>query len=350
MRHGRRFARGFALDPSCVLYLPLYRYGAEQQKIWDQSSYGNHGTIVGAVPSPKVPMLTGLELVVDGAMTDTANWNEGAGWAVAAGVATATLSGATLVPAVAIVAEAGKRYRIKYTATVTAGSCDVTFGGTSGGNISAGNGNTIFVVATTTGTLVFTGTGFSGTLDDVSIQEVLGYTGPGWYFDGVDDQISVPDAPSLRPTSLTWLQWFWAPQSSHTANPKLACKATNATDATFAIYLYQGNSPPQVSANAYRGGAWGQIAPNVSFAPFMWNLYGVTYDPAVGGYAYLNGSRYAGGPTGSGALAQNAQPVQIGGGIGEFGKFQCGEALLSNRVWSDQEIRNYYELTWHRYS
>jgi len=42
--------RGFALDPSVKLWLPLDKYGAEQAKAWDQSGNNNHGTITGAVP------------------------------------------------------------------------------------------------------------------------------------------------------------------------------------------------------------------------------------------------------------------------------------------------------------
>ena len=41
--------RGFALDPSCKLWMPCYRYGSEQAKIWDQSGNQKHGTISGAV-------------------------------------------------------------------------------------------------------------------------------------------------------------------------------------------------------------------------------------------------------------------------------------------------------------
>jgi len=51
-----RIRRGFDLDPSCKLYLPFYKYGAEQSKIWDMSGNNNHGTISGAIPST-YPML-----------------------------------------------------------------------------------------------------------------------------------------------------------------------------------------------------------------------------------------------------------------------------------------------------
>lgn len=34
----------------CMLYLPFWRYGSNQSKIWDQSGQGNHGVITSAVP------------------------------------------------------------------------------------------------------------------------------------------------------------------------------------------------------------------------------------------------------------------------------------------------------------
>lgn len=42
----------------CVLYLPFWRYGANQSKIWDISGNNNHGTITGAVPYPGNPQRT----------------------------------------------------------------------------------------------------------------------------------------------------------------------------------------------------------------------------------------------------------------------------------------------------
>lgn len=53
-----RIRRGFDLDPSCKLWLPFYKYGAEQPKIYDQSGNNNHGTITGAVPYPGNPQAT----------------------------------------------------------------------------------------------------------------------------------------------------------------------------------------------------------------------------------------------------------------------------------------------------
>ena len=52
--------KGFALDPSCKLWLPFCKYGSEQAKIYDQSGNNNHGTIVGAVPYPGNPQMTSV--------------------------------------------------------------------------------------------------------------------------------------------------------------------------------------------------------------------------------------------------------------------------------------------------
>ncbi len=41
--------RGFALDPTCKLWMPFYRYGAEQSLIWDYSGNNYHGAISGAI-------------------------------------------------------------------------------------------------------------------------------------------------------------------------------------------------------------------------------------------------------------------------------------------------------------
>ncbi len=47
-----RHWRPYPVDETCKIYLPLYKYGREQSKVWDISGNNNHGTIVGAIPSP----------------------------------------------------------------------------------------------------------------------------------------------------------------------------------------------------------------------------------------------------------------------------------------------------------
>ncbi len=46
----RRRWKPYPVDETCKLYLPFYKYGGEQSKIWDISTSHNDGTITGAVP------------------------------------------------------------------------------------------------------------------------------------------------------------------------------------------------------------------------------------------------------------------------------------------------------------
>jgi len=48
--------RPYPIDETCKLYLPFYKYGGEQSKIWDLSTSHNDGTISGCVPT-SYPML-----------------------------------------------------------------------------------------------------------------------------------------------------------------------------------------------------------------------------------------------------------------------------------------------------
>ena len=42
--------RGFPLDPTCVLWMPFYRYGTEQSRIWDYSFDNLSGAIAESTP------------------------------------------------------------------------------------------------------------------------------------------------------------------------------------------------------------------------------------------------------------------------------------------------------------
>lgn len=121
-----------------------------------------------------------------------ASWTAGTGWSVAGDTATATLSIGTLTAA-SIAAVVGKFYRVTYTITRTAGSIQPTLGGRTGASRSAsGTYVQYFDNATSTAALVFTGTGFTGTVTlntieavDISADSV---TAPyALQFDGVDD-------------------------------------------------------------------------------------------------------------------------------------------------------------------
>lgn len=103
-------------------------------------------------------------------------WSVGAGWSIGAGVATATLASSNLTRTSLITLIAGASYSITYTITRSAGSVTPTIGGTSGTTRSAAGTYTETIVSTSGNTIGFTGAGFTGTVDDISVVPV----GHGW--------------------------------------------------------------------------------------------------------------------------------------------------------------------------
>jgi hypothetical protein len=111
--------------------------------------------------------------------TDTA-WTKGAGWTIAAGVATATGAISTAISQTTpIVLVSGNTYTVTYTVTQSAGSIAVSLGGGTPGTSRSTSATFIeTIVAGSTQILAFTGTGFTGTIDNVSVS---GHTlGAGW--------------------------------------------------------------------------------------------------------------------------------------------------------------------------
>lgn len=132
---------------------------------------------------------TGANLVTNGDFASGTGWTTGAGWAIGSGVATATTSSGALTSTLA--ATASKNYRVTYTITRSAGSVQVSFGGRTGASRSAAGTYVDYLDSTTnTNALVFTGTTFSGTVDNVEVVDVSAgsVTAPyGLQYDGVDD-------------------------------------------------------------------------------------------------------------------------------------------------------------------
>lgn len=123
------------------------------------------------------------EYVTNGAFASDTGWTKGTGWTIAAGVATATGAISTaLSQSSAITLIAGFTYTITYTVTRTAGTVTPSIGGTAG---TARSTNATFVetiVCGATQILAFTGAGFSGTIDNVSVTAWA--LGTGWTTDG----------------------------------------------------------------------------------------------------------------------------------------------------------------------
>ena len=121
------------------------------------------------------------EIVLTGDMSSSTNWALGSGWAISGGVATATTATSNLSQNVQGAVSGGYVYRITFTVTQSAGSLKfrINAGSTAAvidvGTASApitqsGTYSRLFVMPSTPSDIVFAGTGFSGTIDNVSMK------------------------------------------------------------------------------------------------------------------------------------------------------------------------------------
>lgn len=111
------------------------------------------------------------DIMVQGNFTTTTSWTAGAGWVLTT-VATATLSSAAIsVPLPLMIP--GQAYSVVFDATRSAGSVAVSLGaGTAGTSRSSSATFTETIIAGSDGILRFTGTGFTGTIDNVTVTAV----------------------------------------------------------------------------------------------------------------------------------------------------------------------------------
>lgn len=106
-------------------------------------------------------------IAAGGDFSSDVEWTPGAGWSIGSGVAAATTASSALTNTRAAVS--GRRYRVVYTITRSAGTLTPSIGGVSGTARSAAGTYVDFITATGTGFLLFTGSGFTGTLDNVAV-------------------------------------------------------------------------------------------------------------------------------------------------------------------------------------
>lgn len=111
----------------------------------------------------------GREFCANGDFASGAGWTTGAGWSIGAGVATAVTSSAALSRTAAYTLVQGRTYTATYTLTRSAGTSTLSIGGTAGVAKSASGTYTELIIAGATQELAFTGAGFSGTVDNVSV-------------------------------------------------------------------------------------------------------------------------------------------------------------------------------------
>jgi hypothetical protein len=126
-----------------------------------------------------IEIYTGLQaLIANGTFATDTIWTKGAGWTIAAGVATATGAISTAISqTAAFTVVAGQAYSVTYTITRSAGGLIPSVGGTAGVERTASGTYNEVIVAGSTQTLAWTGNAFTGTLDNVSVNLV---TAGGW--------------------------------------------------------------------------------------------------------------------------------------------------------------------------
>lgn len=141
------------------------------------------GQSVAMVRDAISPQTFGPELVLNGGFIDSTEWTIGAGWSIAGGVATKVIgSGTNIRQANNVAITAGRVYRVRADVTVTAGTLTPVFFNSAsqvisqGTAISASGSSTQFLVAPANAARIgfLNNTAFEGTVDNASLQEVLG--------------------------------------------------------------------------------------------------------------------------------------------------------------------------------
>ncbi len=341
----------------CVLYLPLYRYGAEQTVIPDLSGNGNHGTLVGGSAPGTYPVLSPAELVLSnpGFDADT-DWDKGTGWSIAAGVATKVAGVASnLNPTVPLTIEAGKTYRVYFEENRTSAVGTLItpqVGGVNGEakDFSANGGTVDSITATGTGNLLFQAdAGWAGYIDNVSVKEVRSHEARGWAFDWPQKVIRVSQSASLNvPPNFSALAWIYAFGVEQSGGGVLCQRDGVAGASSYTWYLKPGPTHPIAIFNQA-----GVIIDGPSVPLNRWSCVGLS---ASG----RNETQYCNEETPiAGDLGAITQVTSLdlfvgcrGNGTGTYQAVftgNIGEVALFNRAFSTKEFRDFYQRSRRRY-
>ncbi|NCC41583.1 MAG: hypothetical protein EOM21_19620, partial [Gammaproteobacteria bacterium] len=171
-----------------------------------------------------------LEYATNGAFASDTGWTKGAGWSIGSGVATAAGAISTALEQTAGKALiAGELYRVSMTVTRDAGTITPNLGGTAGtGRSSAGTYHEN-IIAGATQIISFTTSGFTGTIDNVSVTKVSGQEilkTSDYTIDGTTLTLTVP------PTTGTNNVQVWAPTKlANAASASASAAATSEANA-----------------------------------------------------------------------------------------------------------------------
>ena len=359
----------------CLLYLPFYKYGANAQKIWDRSGKGYHGTITEVVPA-QTPRLSNVELISNGTME---SGNPPTGWTATSSPETFDRSAvqkhsgtysARVIDSIPsqggfygeVPFEAGKTYKISFWYFISSGSIYLWGNGT-GVPIND-------IELTTTGSWqyrekVFRNTdstyiafsNYSGSvaatfyIDDVSVQEVVGYEGLGWYLDGSNDKV---EGSVLVPTSqMTALAWVKQRGNGEFVGQPILSEGGGVTYRYIFGYSINIRS---LSYSDYIRTASGVTATSCTLPSSVknkWKCFAMTFDRSLSSArlkSYLDGAVL----DTQNAFNEDLTGAAIGYKVGTydgstFFAGNVGEILVFDRALSADEIKTYYQNTRARY-
>ncbi len=119
----------------------------------------------------------GTDRITNGTFATDTDWTKGAGWTIAAGVATATGAISTALSQTANTSFpiiANQQYLLTYTITRSAGTITPSIGGTAGtGQVLTGTYSEV-IKAGATQSISFGTTGFTGTIDNITLTACAG--------------------------------------------------------------------------------------------------------------------------------------------------------------------------------
>lgn len=157
----------------------------------------------------RVPKKLGPELVTNGDFANGSNgWSLTAAATVSGGSLSLNGSGSDALATQSSQCFSGASYQVSYQVTsFTSGNVSVNFGGQASTPVNAvGNYSQVLSPTTSNSTGVVVqarfGIGFVGTVDNISVREVLEWTW-AWVFDGGDDWLGVTGAPASPATAHT---------------------------------------------------------------------------------------------------------------------------------------------------
>jgi hypothetical protein len=178
---------------------------------------GNHATQTTSAARPVLqvtgttPATLGSELVANGTFDTATGWVTEAGWTISGGAAECT--GSSRLYQTGIIST-NKTYAVSFDVTsYTSGEIAVYLGNEGYGNQVASSAGSHSFIVTTSGAsntvLYFDGypggSTFIGSIDNISVKEVVTWADPKWYldFDGVDDSMSATFAEAqAQPNSI----------------------------------------------------------------------------------------------------------------------------------------------------